>query len=82
MHVAILFYMYLSQLVERFTGHVCLHRALTFSPLAKHANPEMFFTASFFIGNVMYMVWGVNKCRMLICILWAIFIIKLINIFN
>ena len=52
------------------------------SLVAKHTNPEMFFTARFFYGNVMYMVWGVRKCRMLICILWAICIIKLISIFN
>ena len=46
-------------------------------------NPEMFFTARFFFyRNVMYMVWGVRKCRMLICILWAICIIKQICIFN
>ena len=45
-------------------------------------NPEMFFTARFLNGNVMYMVWGVGKCRMLICILWAICIIKIISIFN
>ena len=52
------------------------------SLVAKHTNPEMFFTARFFYGNVMYMVCGVRKCRMLICILWAICIIKLISIFN
>ena len=38
-------------------------------------NPEMIFTARFFNGNVMDMVWGVGKCRTLICILWAFCII-------
>ena len=60
----------------------------TLSPLAtaiykQCVNPEMFFTARVvFNGNVMYMVWGVGECRTLICILWAIFVIKLISIFN
>ena len=53
-----------------------------YSPLAKHTYPKMFFTARFFNGNVMYMVCGVRKWRMLICILWVICIIKLISIFN
>ena len=52
------------------------------SLVAKPTNPEMFFTAKFVYGNVMYMVWGVRRCRMLICILWEICIIKLISIFN
>ena len=39
------------------------------SPLAKHTNPAMFFTAVFFNGNAVYTVWGVRKCRMPICIL-------------
>ena len=43
-----------------------------YSPVAKHTNTKMFFTAGFFYGNVMYMVWRVRKCRMLICILLAI----------
>ena len=38
-------------------------------------NPEMIFTARCFNENVMDMVWGVGKCRMLICILWAFCII-------
>ena len=29
---------------------------MAISPLAKHTNPEMFFTAMFFNGNVTYMV--------------------------